>query len=115
MIVRVAFGDHALSVNYGYNATVPEDYFIRLTTPASWPDLIERIWLAFGLLWVGVLGIWRGTPKTRITGVMFIVLVLIGTLLLSSRITRVLGILYVVLIPGFLSILESNRPQEWER
>jgi hypothetical protein len=109
MGVRLVFKDSPLSVNYGYAGAVPPEYITRLLTPASWPDLVSLIFLAFGPLWIGLWGLRKMPAETRLIGGLYMGLVIIAALLLSSRITRVIQIAYIVVIPGFLMLMDEKR------
>lgn len=110
MLVRLALGGKPMEANYGFNLAageLPPEYVARFTTPSLWPDLLLRTILAFGALWLGVLG-WKHSPFLRQTAWLYVVLVLLGTFLLSSRITRVIGVLYPVVIPGWLYLIDKK-------
>lgn len=104
MGVRMLFQDSPVSVNYGLPATVPVEYLARFSTPALWPDLIWRLWLTLGPLWIG-LGPLLVKWRSRLPEIVYVALAVLATLLLSSRIPRVLGIVYIVVLPEVLAIV----------
>lgn len=97
-------GNNALSVGYD-DGFAP--YAFRAWSPGLWADLALRIVFGFGALWLGVVGLRRNERLRRIA-IVYVPLVLFAALMLSSRITRVIGIVYPVVIPGFLYLIERD-------
>lgn len=106
VVVRLALEGGALEVNYGYNllrGEMPTQYLERLLHPIPLVLLFMKLFLAFGFLWVG-LGWVRSHPFPR-GSILYVVLVTIACIALSSRIVRPMGILFPIVIPAFLLLL----------
>lgn len=103
VLIRLLSGAPPAEVNYGYNILAGElpDYAMRFVEPAGMADLLTRLFLAFGFVWMGLANIGRD-PFLKRSAMVYIPLVILAAVLLSSRIARVIGILYPVLIPSFL-------------
>jgi branched-subunit amino acid transport protein len=102
--IRLAMGGAAFEANYGYDVAAGElpDYWTRIYIDPV--GLLYRVLSAFGLLWVGVLAI----PRHRLLREQWIAipLVILAAVVLSSRVARPLGILFPVVIPGVLLMLQ---------
>jgi branched-subunit amino acid transport protein len=102
--IRLAMGGAAFEANYGYDVAAGElpDYWTRIYTDPV--GLLYRVLSAFGLLWVGVLAI----PRHRLLREQWIAipLVILAAVLLSSRVARPLGIVFPVVLPGALLLLQ---------
>lgn len=101
--LRLSMGNNATSVGYD-DGIAP--YLFRAWTPEIWADLMMRIVLGLGALWIGIVGL-RWNKRLQRIAICYIPLVLLAALLLSSRITRVIGIIYPVIIPGLLYLAEE--------
>jgi hypothetical protein len=102
--IRLAMGGAAFEANYSYDVAAGElpDHWTRIYTDPL--GLLYRVLSAFGLLWVGVLAI----PRHRLLREQWIAipLVILAAVVLSSRVARPLGILFPVVIPGVLLMLQ---------
>jgi hypothetical protein len=101
--IRIGMGGSVAEVNYGYNILAgqfPRSYAGRLIHPDRLFDLIIRLFLSFSFLWTGIMNIRRNTFLFKSS--IIIPVVIIAAILLSSRVERVLGILFPVVIPAFL-------------
>ncbi len=104
--IRLILGGAPIEVGYGFNAVAgqfPLDYINRLFHFQTLIDLFVRTFLAFGVIWIGATMI---SNRERRLAIVYIALVLLATYVLSSRVTRVLGILYPVLVPGFILYIQ---------
>jgi hypothetical protein len=103
--LRVAMGGAPFEANYGYNVLAGElpSYILRFQDNPV--DLLLRIGSAFGLLWIGLGAI----PRHRLLREQWIAvpLIILATLLLSSRIARPLGVLFPIVIPGALLLWQQ--------
>jgi hypothetical protein len=111
--LRRFLGGGALEVNYGYDITAgqfPVQYVARLADPVSLLVLLAEIFTAFGFLWLGVVNLRRHPFLWR--NAIVIVLVVGATAILSGRMIRPLGIVFPILIPGFLLFFTSLTPEE---
>jgi hypothetical protein len=99
---RLALGGGAIEVNYGFNLLEGQfpAYGQRLFGLRSSAGLLVQVFLAFAFIWTGLLNALQHPLLRRSLSV--IPLVLIASVLLSSRITRVLGVLFPIVIPAFL-------------
>jgi hypothetical protein len=110
MSIRVILGGSALEVNYGYDILQGEfpPYWIRLTDISSLSNMLIRTFLSFSFLWIGIINVKRNAFLKK--HVIIIPVVILAAYLLSGRITRVLGILYPIVIPLFLLFFDRNGP-----
>jgi hypothetical protein len=99
---RLLLGGSAIEVNYGYNVLDGQfpAYGQRLFGLRSGAGLLVQIFLAFAFIWTGLLNALQHPLLRRSLPV--VPLVLFASVLLSSRITRVIGVLYPIVIPAFL-------------
>ena len=106
--IRLALGGGAFEVNYGFNllrGELPLQYAARLLTPWKAADVITRVFLAFSFVWIGILNCRKDSFLSR--NVLIIPLVILATVILSSRIIRIVGIVFPIVIPSFLMFLEQ--------
>lgn len=82
----------------------------RLTSTGGLISLMHRSALAFGVLWLGLVAVRKHRFLAR--HAVMIPPILLAAFLLSHQITRVLGILYPVVIPGFLLLLARLAPAQ---
>lgn len=109
MAIRLALGGGAFDVNYGFDllkGELPLQYAARLLVPWKAADVIIRVFLAFSFIWIGIMN-YRKHPFIA-RNVFIIPLVIIATVVLSSRITRILGVVFPIVIPAFLLFLEQS-------
>jgi hypothetical protein len=102
-LIRVIMGGSIAEVNYGYNILAgqfPRAYAGRLIHPDRLVDLVFRLFLSFSFIWLGILNIRKNNFLFKSS--IIIPAVVIATILLSSRVERVLGILFPIVIPAFL-------------
>lgn len=108
VLVRVTLGHSPLEVNYGFDLArgeFPISYAARMAAPDSFLRLLVLTFLSFGFLWLGVANL-RRLPVLQ--GFWLIIPpVVFAAWVLSGQVTRVLGILYPVVIPGFLYFFEQ--------
>jgi hypothetical protein len=108
VLIRLSTGGGALDVNYAQSDTgaVVQYYLSRLwRNPA---DVLLRTGLVFGVLWVALCAPRDATQQALWR--QYVPLVMLATLALSSRITRVEGApLAPVVIPAFLVWVEGRR------
>jgi hypothetical protein len=78
----------------------------RIVTARGVVSLLERTALAFGVLWTGLVAVRRHPILAR--HAVIVAPVLLAAFLLSHQITRVIGILFPVVIPGFLLLLRDH-------
>lgn len=117
--IRVALGGSALEVNYSYDVLHGQfpAYGKRLLGLRSCLILLGQTFLAFSFLWIGLIN----APKHPLLKRSLIVvpLVLLAAFLLSGRITRVIGVLFPIVVPSFLLFFDhattsknatANRP-----
>lgn len=102
VIVRIILGGSAFEVNYGFNLLNGEfpTYGLRLFHIRSLIGLAIKVFLSFSFLWLGLFNIKNNSFLLR-QGVI-IPIVILAAILFSSRIARVLGILFPLVIPSFL-------------
>lgn len=101
---RAWWGGAVFEANYGYNllaGQIPSDYALRMTDSYRAGIVLLGIFASFYFAWVGIINkhpfIRRSLP--------IIALVIVATVTLSSHITRPLGVLFPVVIPGFLGLM----------
>lgn len=102
VVIRMALGGAPVEVSYGYNVLLGE---VPATAQRLFrlPDLIslgERAFLAFSFLWFGLVNLRKDAFLFRQSIIIFIVSM--AAFLLSTNITRVLGVLFPIVIPLFL-------------
>jgi hypothetical protein len=108
--IRLALGGGALDVNYGFNllrGELPLQYMARFLSPWNAAVVIVKLFLAFSFVWLGILNCRNNSFLARYA--LMIPLVILATVILSSRITRIVGIVYPIVIPAFLMFLERPR------
>lgn len=105
---RLALGGSVIEVNYGYNVLDGQfpAYGQRLFGLRSSAGLLVQVFLAFAFIWTGLLNALQHPLLRRSLTV--IPLVLFASVLLSSRITRVIGVLFPIVIPAFLLYFDSG-------
>jgi hypothetical protein len=105
---RLALGGSAIEVNYGYNVLDGQfpAYGQRLFGLRSSAGLLVQVFLAFAFIWTGLLNALQHPLLRRSLTV--IPLVVFASVLLSSRITRVIGVLFPIVIPAFLLYFDSG-------
>ena len=105
---RLALGGSLLEVNYGYSVLEGQfpAYGQRLFGLRSSAGLLLQMFLAFAFVWTGLPNAWRHPLLRRSLSV--VPLVLVASVLLSSRITRVIGVLYPIVIPAFLLYFDAG-------
>lgn len=103
-LIRLALGGKAVEVGYD-EGLFP--YLFRLWTPAEWGYVSREIVLAFTFLWLGLLNIKQDDFLLKNT-LIYVPLVIGAAVLMSSRVARVLGILYPVIIPLFLMYIPQS-------
>jgi hypothetical protein len=100
LIIRMVHGG-SLVTHDGHDLAAGDLPFARRFGSArAVVSLLERSFLAFGMMWVGLAAVRRHGMLAR--HAVIVPPVLLATYLLSNQVTRVLGILYPVVIPGFL-------------
>jgi len=106
-VVRGLIGGAPLEVNYGYDVLRGDfpGYGKRLLGLRSFVGVALQVFLSFSFLWLGLRAavsqpfLRRCLPIVPVT--------IVAAVLLSSRLTRVLGILFPIVIPAFLIWLED--------
>jgi hypothetical protein len=114
MLIRSLLGGSPLEVNYGYNllkGEFPQSYGARLFNLSGLFSIAIKTFLSYSFLWLGLLNIMKN--KTLMKFSIIIPFVVLASILLSSRITRVLGIIFPVIIPLFL--LFFNDLESWQK
>jgi hypothetical protein len=103
--IRVLMGGSALEVNYGFNLLHGElpQYGQRLFGLRTSAALLLQIFLSFSFLWFGLLRAHRHPLLKR--ELILVPLVIFAAVMLSGRITRVLGVLFPIVLPAFLLML----------
>jgi hypothetical protein len=79
----------------------------RFLSPWNAAVVIVKLFLAFSFVWLGILNCRNNSFLARYA--LMIPLVILATVILSSRITRIVGIVYPIVIPAFLMFLERPR------
>lgn len=104
--IRIAMGASPLEVEYGFNLLSFElpSYGTALFRIGGFIRMLLCVFLAFGFLWLGVLKL-RSDPFLRRSSAVAVPLVVLATLILSAHITRPIGVIYPLIIPGFLLLL----------
>jgi hypothetical protein len=107
VLIRVIMGGSPLEVNYGYNVGAGEfpSYGLRLLSVSGILSLLQKTFLAFSFLWLGLVNINKSQFLKR--HAIIIPVIILAAFLFSSRIARVLGIFFPVLIPMFLLFFEE--------
>ncbi|MEY4575770.1 MAG: hypothetical protein RL701_473 [Pseudomonadota bacterium] len=108
VVLRLALGGSALEVNYGYNMLDGQfpAYGKRLLQWRSIAGVTLQVFLAFSFMW---LGLWQALKQPFLRRCLPIVPVtVIAAILLSSRLTRTLGILFPIVVPGFLLWFDTS-------
>ncbi|MET0385263.1 MAG: hypothetical protein ABW321_04855 [Polyangiales bacterium] len=113
--IRVAYGGSALEVNYGFDVLHGQfpGYGKRLLGLRSLSGLLVQTFMAFSFTWLGLVNIPQHPFLRRSWPV--IPLVVLAAFLLSGRITRVLGVLFPIVVPAFLLFFRPERPEHTER
>ena len=113
MIIRKLFGGGALEVNYGFNilqGQIPLGYLSRLFGLRSSINLLLKIILAFCGMWIGLVAVKRN--RFLFQTCIFVPMVVVAAIFLSSRIARTIAIVYPVIIPAFLLFLKDQLPKQ---
>ncbi len=113
MLIRSIMGGNPLEVNYGYNllkGEFPQNYGARLFNFSGLFSITIKTFLSFSFLWLGLLNIRKN--KTLMKFSIIIPFVILAAILLSSRITRVLGIIFPVVIPLFLLFFNNLKSHQ---
>jgi len=107
--VRVLLGGAPVEVNYGFNILAGEfpTYGLRLFSISGLVSLSIRVFLSFSFLWFGLLNI-RRDRFLYINTISALPLIIIPTILLSSRISRVIGVLFPLIIVLFLFFFKKD-------
>ncbi len=111
LLVRYVLGSGAIEVNYGFNllqGEFPSRYLARLTDAHEMKILVFSLVMTFGPLWLGILKL----PQDRrllFGGLVMIPLVTLATVLLSSGVARVMGILFPFVLTPFLFYFQAPR------
>lgn len=106
--IRLALGGHPFEVEFGHNpleGSIPHQYAKLFSLDGNlhyWGGLL----VAFGAMWIGLIKSKRD-PFTFKSALVAIPLVMLATLFFSGRISRVVGILYPIIIPSFLWLLTA--------
>ena len=105
--IRIVMGSSALEVNYGFDILHGEfpAYGRRLLGFNSCLAVMFQTFLSFSFFWFGLLRAHRHPQLRR--ELILVPLVIIAAALLSGRITRVLGVLFPIVLPAFLVMLEE--------
>jgi hypothetical protein len=108
VLIRVALGGSMVEVNYGFNLLKGEFplYGKKLLSMRSFVALIGKIFLSFSFLWLGLFNLRKHEQLQRHAVV--IPVVILAAIFFSHRITRVLGILFPVVIPMFLLFFHNT-------
>lgn len=104
LLVRYVLGSGAIEVNYGFNllhGEFPSRYIARLTDAHALNVLLTSLVMAFGPLWLGVLKL-PLDRKLLLGGLVMIPLVTLATILLSSGVARVMGVMFPFVLTPFL-------------
>ena len=114
LALRFMLGGPLLQVNYGYDLMAGDfpAYWQRLFRLRSLLGVCAQVFLAFSFLWLGVFAALQHPFLRRCLPV--VPLTIVAALLLSNRITRVLGVLFPVVVPGFM-LLFQREPRESNR
>jgi hypothetical protein len=106
-IIRTFLAGHAFEVNYGYNLLAGEfpDYGMRLLSFGSFIHISILVFLSFSFLWIGLIRI--NFNQIIFRSSIIIPIVVIAAILFSGRIPRVLGILFPIIIPSFLFMVNQ--------
>jgi hypothetical protein len=109
---RLALGGSAAEVNYGYNMLAGEfpAYGQRLFGLRTSAGLVVQVFLAFAFLWSGLLNALQHPLLRR--SLVVVPVVLLAAVLLSSRITRVIGVLFPVVLPAFLLFFDHGHRKQ---
>lgn len=101
-LTRVYHGASPLEVNYGFDLLNGEfpSYVERAFQARSMLILLLQVFLAFSFLWAGVFVAHKHPQLKR--ELIVVPTVILAALLFSGRISRVLGVLFPVVIPAFL-------------
>ena len=107
--VRVLLGGAPVEVNYGFNILAGEfpTYGLRLFSISGLVSLSIRVFLSFSFLWFGLLNI-RRDRFLYINTIYALPLIIIPTILLSGRISRVIGVLFPLIIVLFLFFFKKD-------
>ena len=114
VLIRVSLGGAPIEVNYGFDPLRGEwPAYGRRLINGGLPRLTALTGLSFMLLWLGILNLGKNRFLTR--SAIVIPLIISATILLSSGVTRVLGVLAPVVIPLFLlSLVELEKAKSLE-
>lgn len=108
---RLILGGAALEVNYGYDVAAGQfpEYASRLNDGFLRAQLTVQVIAAGGAAWLGLIVVRRHAYLRR--AVIVVPFVIIAALILSSRVTRTIGIVMLPLIEGFLILLSEGDKQ----
>jgi hypothetical protein len=108
-VLRLSLGGHAMEVNYGYDILAGEfpDYVTRFLSLGGVITLLSVLFLSFQFLWLGLLNIGRDR-WLWVNTILALPLVIVPTILLSGHITRVVGVLFPLVIVSFLFFFKRH-------
>jgi hypothetical protein len=106
-MLRTAMGGGALEVGFGHNVLEgegPSYLRDRLQSASATMKALSALFLGFGGLWLGLVGALRDPFLRRALWV--VPCTLLAALGFSGFIGRVVGVIYPIVIPGFLLLLQ---------
>jgi hypothetical protein len=105
---RVVLGGAPLEVNYGYDVLHGDfpTYGRRIFGLRSLAGVALQVFLSFSFLWLGLCAAPRNPFLKRCLPI--VPITILSAILLSGRLTRVLGILFPIVIPSGLIWLEAK-------
>lgn len=109
VIVRLWLGHGAIEINYGFNileGEIPDSYYKNRMGFYHLAMFAIKVLHAFGICWLGVFSLARA-PLFLQRSLVVVPLTIIALFVLSSQVTRNLGILYPVMIPLFLCFVDN--------
>lgn len=106
-VLRAVLGGSPLEVNYGFDVLHGQfpRYWERMLGLRSMLILVFQVFLGFFFLWMGILSAYRNERIRRESIV--IPVVILAAFLFSGRIARVLAVVFPVVIPGVLLLLQE--------
>jgi len=109
VLIRHFIGGNFVEINFGYNilkGEFPKEYASRLLHKSTIIDLLVRIFFSFSFLWLGLFNLKKN--RFLYSCSLYIPMVIMAAILLSGQITRVIGILFPIVITMFLLFFKKQ-------